>query len=114
MLRIWKISVGHGAIRRRVKLAWIRSAAPALKYWEPINAICKLDPSPITWGNASSDPTFHFMTVDHEGKIPNGWLSPYARAGTRRVEVIKICLAFAMIELRPSRHRHDLRGLMNH
>src|SRR6185437_14106670 len=38
----------------------------ALAYWEPINAVYKLD---ITVVNPKLDPTFSFMAVDHDGKI---------------------------------------------
>jgi len=38
----------------------------AKPYWEPINAIYKVD---VTVVNPAIDPTFSFMTVDHDGKI---------------------------------------------
>ena len=50
----------------------------ALPYWEPINAIYGLD---ITVVNPTIDPTFSFMTVDHDGKIRMDCSSPYAMAG---------------------------------
>ena len=46
-------------------------------YWEPINAIYELD---ITVVNPAIDPTFSFMTVDHDGKIRMDCSSPYAMA----------------------------------
>jgi phosphoglucomutase len=49
----------------------------ALPYWGPINAIYKLDISVV---NAAMDPTFSFMTVDHDGKIRMDCSSPYAMA----------------------------------
>jgi phosphoglucomutase len=49
----------------------------ALPYWEPINAIYHLD---INLVNPSMDPTFAFMTVDHDGKIRMDCSSPYAMA----------------------------------
>jgi phosphoglucomutase len=49
----------------------------ALPYWEPINAIYGLD---ITIVNPTLDPTFSFMTVDHDGKIRMDCSSPYAMA----------------------------------
>jgi len=49
----------------------------ALPYWEPINAIYKLG---ITVVNPTIDPTFSFMTVDHDGKIRMDPSSPYAMA----------------------------------
>jgi phosphoglucomutase len=50
----------------------------ARPYWEPINAIYKLN---ITVVNPVIDPTFSFMTVDHDGKIRMDCSSPYAMAG---------------------------------
>ena len=50
------------------------AAAP---YWEPINAVYELD---ITVVNPTIDPTFSFMTVDHDGKIRMDCSSPYAMA----------------------------------
>ena len=50
----------------------------ALKYWEPINAIYKLN---IEVVNPKLDATFSFMTVDHDGKIRMDCSSPYAMAG---------------------------------
>ena len=49
----------------------------ALPYWEPINAIYKLR---IAVVNPTIDPTFSFMTVDHDGKIRMDPSSPYAMA----------------------------------
>lgn len=49
----------------------------ALAYWDPINAIYGLD---ITVTNRSVDPTFSFMTVDHDGVIRMDCSSPYAMA----------------------------------
>jgi len=50
------------------------AAAP---YWEPINSVYKLD---IAVVNPTIDPTFSFMTVDHDGKIRMDPSSPYAMA----------------------------------
>jgi len=47
-------------------------------YWEPINSIYGLE---ITVVNPKIDPTFSFMTVDHDGKIRMDCSSPYAMAG---------------------------------
>ena len=44
-------------------------------YWEPINSIYRLD---ITVVNPAIDPTFSFMTVDHDGEIRMDCSSPYA------------------------------------
>ena len=49
----------------------------AVHYWEPIKDIYKLD---ITVVNPKVDPTFSFMTVDHDGKIRMDCSSPYAMA----------------------------------
>jgi phosphoglucomutase len=46
-------------------------------YWEPINATYKLD---IKVVNTTIDPTFSFMTVDHDGVIRMDCSSPYAMA----------------------------------
>jgi phosphoglucomutase len=49
----------------------------ALPYWEPINSVYGLD---IKIVNPTIDPTFSFMTVDHDGKIRMDCSSPYAMA----------------------------------
>jgi len=49
----------------------------ALVYWEPINSLYHLD---INVVNPRLDPTFSFMTVDHDGKIRMDCSSPYAMA----------------------------------
>jgi len=49
----------------------------ALPYWEPINSIYKLN---VTVVNPKLDPTFSFMTVDHDGQIRMDCSSPYAMA----------------------------------
>jgi len=49
-----------------------------LPYWEPINSTYKLN---IAIVNPVIDPTFSFMTVDHDGKIRMDPSSPYAMAG---------------------------------
>jgi phosphoglucomutase len=46
-------------------------------YWEPINSIYGLD---VVVVNPIIDPTFSFMTVDHDGKIRMDCSSPYAMA----------------------------------
>jgi phosphoglucomutase len=50
----------------------------SLPYWERINAVHGLD---IAIVNPVIDPTFAFMTVDHDGKIRMDCSSPYAMAG---------------------------------
>ena len=49
----------------------------SIHYWEPINAVYGLD---ITVTNPRVDPTFSFMTVDHDGKIRMDCSSPHAMA----------------------------------
>jgi phosphoglucomutase len=49
----------------------------ARPYWEPINSLYGLD---VTVVNPAIDPTFSFMTVDHDGKIRMDPSSPYAMA----------------------------------
>ncbi|MEB2346237.1 MAG: phosphoglucomutase (alpha-D-glucose-1,6-bisphosphate-dependent) [Deltaproteobacteria bacterium] len=46
-------------------------------YWEPINAVYGLE---VAIANPALDPTFSFMTVDHDGKIRMDPSSPYAMA----------------------------------
>jgi len=46
-----------------------------LPYWEPINSVYKLN---IAIVNPVVDPTFSFMTVDHDGRIRMDPSSPYA------------------------------------
>jgi phosphoglucomutase len=50
----------------------------AQPYWEPINALYKVN---ITVVNPKLDPRFAFMTVDHDGVIRMDCSSPYAMAG---------------------------------
>jgi len=49
----------------------------ALPYWGPINSLYGLD---IAVVNPNIDPTFSFMTVDHDGRIRMDCSSPYAMA----------------------------------
>ena len=49
----------------------------ARPYWEPINSVYGLD---IAIVNPVIDPTFSFMTVDHDGRIRMDCSSPYAMA----------------------------------
>jgi len=49
----------------------------ARPYWEPINSIYGLD---VVVVNPIIDPTFSFMTVDHDGRIRMDCSSPYAMA----------------------------------
>jgi phosphoglucomutase len=79
-------------------------------YWEPISAIYGLD---LTVVNPVLDPTFSFMTVDHDGKIRMDPSSPYAMA--RLIELKdRYRVAFAND---PDSDRHGIvvpsAGLMN-
>ena len=82
----------------------------ALPYWEPINSIYKLE---IKVVNPKLDPTFSFMTVDHDGKIRMDCSSPYAMASLVALKD-KYRLAFAND---PDSDRHGIvtpsAGLMN-
>src|SRR5207247_2148400 len=49
----------------------------ARPYWEPINSVYHMD---IVVVNPVIDPTFSFMTVDHDGQIRMDPSSPYAMA----------------------------------
>jgi phosphoglucomutase len=61
----------------KLKLAVDPLGGAALPYWEPINSVYGLD---IAVVNPKLDPTFSFMTVDHDGKIRMDCSSPYAMA----------------------------------
>jgi phosphoglucomutase len=83
------------------------TAAP---YWQPISSVYKLN---IVVANPTIDPTFSFMTVDHDGKIRMDPSSPYAMA--RLVELKnQYQVAFAND---PDSDRHGIvtpsAGLMN-
>jgi phosphoglucomutase len=55
----------------------------AAGYWEPVRQRYGLD---ITVVNPVADPTFRFMTVDHDGKIRMDCSSPWAMAGLVRLK----------------------------
>src|SRR6266550_4784454 len=61
----------------RLKIGVDPLGGAARPYWEPINSIYKLD---IRVVNPVIDPTFSFMTVDHDGEIRMDCSSPYAMA----------------------------------
>ncbi len=79
-------------------------------YWEPISALYKLE---ITVVNPKIDPTFSFMTVDHDGEIRMDCSSPYAMAGLLKLKD-KFRVAFGND---PDADRHGIvtpsAGLMN-
>src|ERR1035441_7378921 len=82
----------------------------ALPYWEPITSIYGLN---ITVVNPKLDPTFSFMSVDHDGKVRMDCSSPYAMAGLVRLKD-QYRVAFAND---PDSDRHGIvtpsAGLMN-
>jgi phosphoglucomutase len=82
----------------------------SLPLWEPINSIYKLN---IEVVNPKLDPTFSFMSVDHDGKIRMDCSSPYAMAGLVGLKD-KFRVAFAND---PDADRHGIvtpsAGLMN-
>jgi phosphoglucomutase len=65
----------HG---QRVKIGVDPLGGAALPYWQKIKERYDLD---LTIVNAQVDPTFRFMTLDHDGKIRMDCSSPYAMAG---------------------------------
>jgi phosphoglucomutase len=62
----------------RLKLGVDPLGGAAVHYWDPIRETYGLD---VTVVNPKVDPTFSFMTVDHDGKIRMDCSSPYAMAG---------------------------------
>jgi phosphoglucomutase len=71
--------VDMDAIRgAHLKLAVDPLGGAARPYWEPINSVWGLE---IDIVNPKIDPTFSFMTVDHDGVIRMDCSSPYAMAG---------------------------------
>ena len=78
-VRDLKNVVDIDAIRgAKIKLGVDPLGGAARPYWEPINSVYGLD---IAVVNPTIDPTFSFMTVDHDGKIRMDCSSPYAMAG---------------------------------
>src|SRR5438132_1347333 len=110
-VRDLKNVVDIDAIRgARLKLGVDPLGGAARPYWEPINSIYGLD---VVVTNPTIDPTFSFMTVDHDGKIRMDCSSPYAMA--RLVELKnRYDVAFAND---PDSDRHGIvtpsSGLMN-
>jgi phosphoglucomutase len=77
-IRDLKDVVDMDAIRgAKLKLGVDPLGGAARPYWDPINSIYGLD---IAIVNPIIDPTFSFMTVDHDGKIRTDCSSPYAMA----------------------------------
>jgi phosphoglucomutase len=69
------------AAKVRIGIDPLGGAAAA--YWAPVRELYGLD---ITVVNDRIDPTFSFMTVDHDGKIRMDCSSPYAMAGLVRLK----------------------------
>lgn len=67
----------------RVKIGVDPLGGTALPYWQKIAEHYRLD---LTVVNARVDPTFKFMTLDHDGKIRMDCSSPYAMAGLVRLK----------------------------
>ncbi len=93
-----------------LKLAVDPLGGSSLPYWEPINAVYNIE---IAVVNRRLDPTFSFMTVDHDGQIRMDPSSPYAMA--RLVDLKnRYDIAFAND---PDADRHGIvtpsSGLMN-
>ncbi len=77
-VRDLKSVVDIDAVRAaKLKLAVDPLGGAARPYWEPINSIYGLEVEVV---NPKIDPTFSFMTVDHDGKIRMDCSSPYAMA----------------------------------
>jgi len=93
-----------------VKLGVDPLGGASLPYWEVINAAYGLD---IVVVNPILDPTFSFMTLDHDGKIRMDCSSPYAMARLVGLKN-KFRVAFAND---PDSDRHGIvtpsAGLMN-
>ena len=60
-----------------LKLAVDPLGGASCDYWEPINSVYRLSVEVV---NPIIDPTFSFMTVDHDGKIRMDCSSPWAMA----------------------------------
>jgi phosphoglucomutase len=94
----------------KLRLAVDPLGGAAVRYWDPINALYGLD---IQVVNRAVDPTFSFMTVDHDGKIRMDCSSPWAMASLVRLKD-DYTVAFAND---PDSDRHGIvtpsAGLMN-
>jgi phosphoglucomutase len=94
----------------RLKLAVDPLGGAALPLWDMINSLYKLS---IEVVNPKLDPTFSFMTADHDGKIRMDCSSPYAMASLLKLKD-RYQVAFAND---PDADRHGVvtpsAGLMN-
>ena len=76
--------VDMDAIRAaKLKLGVDPLGGSSLPYWEAIKATYQLD---LTIVNSRLDPTFRFMTLDHDGQIRMDCSSPYAMASLLRLK----------------------------
>lgn len=92
-----------------LKLAVDPLGGASVHYWEPIAEVYGLD---ITVANPKIDPTFSFMTLDHDGKIRMDCSSPYAMASLVKLKD-QFHIAFGND---PDADRHGIvtpAGLMN-
>jgi len=93
-----------------IKLGVDPLGGAALHYWQPIADLYGLD---ITVTNPALDPTFRFMTLDHDGQIRMDCSSPYAMASLVHLKD-RFDLAFGND---PDSDRHGIvtrsAGLMN-
>jgi phosphoglucomutase len=93
-----------------VKLGVDPLGGASSRYWQPIADTHGLD---ITVTNPAYDPTFRFMTLDHDGKIRMDCSSPYAMASLVKLKD-RFDLAFGND---PDSDRHGIvtrsMGLMN-
>jgi phosphoglucomutase len=94
----------------KVKIGVDPLGGASLRYWRPIAESYGLD---LTVVNEKLDPTFAFMTLDHDGKIRMDCSSPYAMAGLVKLKD-KFQVAFGND---PDADRHGIvtpsSGLMN-
>jgi phosphoglucomutase len=67
----------------KVKIGVDPLGGASLHYWEKIHSLFGLD---LTIVNSSIDPTFSFMSVDHDGKIRMDCSSPYAMAALLKLK----------------------------
>ena len=67
----------------RLKLGVDPLGGAAVHYWQPISDLYGLN---LVIVNPRVDPTFGFMTVDHDGKIRMDCSSPFAMAGLVRLK----------------------------
>lgn len=83
-VRDLKLVIDMQAIRdAKLRLGVDPLGGAALCCWEPINALYGLD---IEVVNKKVDPTFSFMTLDHDGQIRMDCSSPYAMANLVRMK----------------------------